>query len=91
LNHGFTDPREHEIHVSLQTEESDFRIEVQDDGLPFNPLEHPLPDLSAPLEKRPIGGLGIHMMRKSVDRIEYRRADGKNILVLVKQIKVPIP
>lgn len=91
LNYAFTDQREHEIRVCLRPGESDIEIEVADDGRPFNPLEHPTPDLSLPLEQRPIGGLGIHMIRKSMDRIAYRRADGKNILVMVKQIKSPVP
>jgi anti-sigma regulatory factor (Ser/Thr protein kinase) len=91
LNYAFTDQREHEIHVRLQPGENEFRIEVLDDGRPFNPLEHPAPDLSLPPEQRPIGGLGIHMIRKSMDRVEYRRANGKNLLVMVKQIKTPAP
>ena len=91
LNYAFTDQREHEIRVCLRPDESQFEIEVADDGRPFNPLEHPAPDLSLPLERRPVGGLGIHMIRKSMDRIDYRRTDGKNILVMAKQIKSPIP
>jgi anti-sigma regulatory factor (Ser/Thr protein kinase) len=91
LNYAFPDQREHEIRVCLRPDESGFEIEVADDGRPFNPLEHPAPDLSLPLEQRPVGGLGIHMIRKSMDRIVYRRADGKNILVMAKQIKSPTP
>ena len=91
LNYAFTDQCEHEIRVCLRPGESEFEIEVADDGRPFNPLEHPVPDLSLPLEQRPIGGLGILMIRKSMDRIAYRRADGKNILVMAKQIKSPAP
>jgi len=91
LNYAYTDQREHEIKVRLRPGESEFCIEVEDDGRPFNPLEQPAPDLTLSLDQRPVGGLGIHMIRKSMDRIEYRRADGKNILVMVKQIKAPAP
>ncbi len=91
LNYAYPDQREHEIKVRLLPGESEFIIEVADDGRPFNPLEQPKPDLTLPLEQRPIGGLGIYMIRKSMDRIEYRRADGKNILVMVKKIKAPAP
>ena len=73
LNYAFTDQGEHEIRIRLQPGESDLCIEVEDDGRPFNPLEHPTPDFSLPLDQRPIGGLGIHMIRKSMDRLEYRR------------------
>ena len=91
LKYAFTDQGEHRIKVRLQTGATDHCIEVEDDGRPFNPLERPEPNLSLPLDQRPIGGLGIHMMRKSVDRIEYRRANGKNILIMVKQVKAPAP
>jgi anti-sigma regulatory factor (Ser/Thr protein kinase) len=68
---------------------TELRIEVEDDGRPFDPLAHSAPDLSQPLDKRPVGGMGIHMIRKSMDRVEYRRADGKNILTMTKAIKAP--
>jgi anti-sigma regulatory factor (Ser/Thr protein kinase) len=91
LNYAFDDQGKHKISVRVQAAATELRVEVEDDGRPFDPLKHPVPDLSQPLNARPIGGLGIHMMRKSMDRIEYRRADGKNILVMIKQIKVPAP
>jgi anti-sigma regulatory factor (Ser/Thr protein kinase) len=91
LNYAFEDHREHQISVRIQTAATELRVEVEDDGRPFDPLKHPVPDMSQPLSARPIGGLGIHMMRKSMDRIEYHRADGKNILVMIKEIKVPAP
>lgn len=62
-------------------------IEVIDSGAPFNPLNHPVPDVSASIEKRLIGGLGIHLMRNMMDELNYRRIDGKNCLSLVKLIR----
>jgi anti-sigma regulatory factor (Ser/Thr protein kinase) len=91
LKYAFEDQDEHRIRVRALPEATELRIEVEDDGRPFDPLKHPPPDLSQPLDARPVGGLGIHMMRKCMDRIEYRRADEKNILVMIKQIKVPTP
>jgi len=72
------------VGVSLSARE--LRIEVEDDGRPFNPLEHPAPDLSNLVDARPVGGLGIHMMRNSLDGLEYRRQHGKNIMVMIKRI-----
>ena len=86
LSHGYDDTLAHQIRVSLQLEAAKLRVEVEDDGHPFNPLEHPAPDLSKPIDERPVGGWGIHMMRKSLDGMEYRRQDGKNLLVLSKRI-----
>jgi serine/threonine-protein kinase RsbW len=86
LSYGYYDMLEHQIKVRVQLNATDLRIQVADDGRPFNPLERPAPDLTKPIEERPVGGLGIHMMRKSLDGMEYHRADGKNILVMIKRI-----
>ena len=86
LAYGYDDELEHQIRVLVQLEASELRLEVADDGHPFNPLAQPEPDVSKPIAERPIGGLGIHMMRKSLDGMEYRRADGKNFLTMVKRI-----
>ena len=86
LNHAYQDDLEHRILVRLRFQGSELRIDIEDDGSPFNPLNHPAPDLSQPFEERPIGGLGIHMMRKSVDEIEYRREGDKNVLTMVKTL-----
>jgi len=61
-------------------------VEVEDDGREFNPLASPPVDVSVPLERRPIGGLGIHMIRQLMDSVTYRRENGRNILKLVKRI-----
>jgi serine/threonine-protein kinase RsbW len=86
LSYGYDDKLEHQIRIRLGLSAPELRVEVEDDGHPFNPLERPAPDLSQPIDERPIGGLGIHMMRKALDGMEYRRADGKNILVMIKRI-----
>ena len=57
-----------------------------DSGVPFNPLERSAPDTHVPLERRSIGGLGIHLVRKTMDGMEYEYKDGKNILTIRKLI-----
>ena len=91
LSHAFADSGEHRICVRVEFEAPDLRVTVEDDGRPFNPLEHPTPDLSKPLEARPIGGLGIHMMKKSMDHLEYRRIADKNVLAIIKSFRTPAP
>lgn len=61
-------------------------IEVEDNGSPFNPLDHPKFEANQPFDERNLGGLGIHMMRSFMDRLDYRRQAGLNILTLRKQI-----
>jgi serine/threonine-protein kinase RsbW len=56
------------------------RVEIADSGRVFNPLEADPPDLSRGLADRPIGGLGVFLVRSMVDSIDYRREEDRNIL-----------
>ena len=62
--------------------EEDLRISVMDTGVPFNPLEKSDPDLDAAIEDRPIGGLGIYLVRQLANEVHYRREGEKNVLTL---------
>lgn len=57
-----------------------------DRGKPYNPLEKDDPDVSLSAEERELGGLGIFMVKKSMDEMHYEYKDGKNILTIVKNI-----
>ncbi|MBO7479547.1 MAG: SpoIIE family protein phosphatase [Bacteroidales bacterium] len=59
---------------------------ITDSGVPFDPTQKPEVDITASLDERPIGGLGIHLVRQLMDSVSYRREDGKNILTLIKMI-----
>ena len=61
-------------------------ITFLDSGIPFDPLAKADPDVNAPTEERGIGGLGIYLVRKTMDRVDYRYADGRNILTIQKRI-----
>ncbi len=87
ISYGYPEGGEHEILISIMLEgESQLLIEIRDDGLAFNPLESAPPDLSLKIEDRPIGGLGIHLVRQMIDEIDYRREDEQNILLMRKFI-----
>ena len=76
--------RRPEIEIVLTSEDHALTIEVLDDGHPFDPLQDsPKPDLTATIEGRPIGGLGIHLVRNLMDDLHYQRDAGKNRLTLV--------
>jgi phosphoserine phosphatase RsbU/P len=85
ISHGYTDDREHIIRVNLNVQPGEVRIEVEDDGQPFNPLEAPEVDITKPLEETTIGGLGIHLVRKVMDGLEYERQGNRNLLIMKKK------
>ena len=74
------------ITVALGWRTGRLRISFVDDGPPFDPLSFGAPDLDAAGEERPIGGLGIHIVRSLVDQARYRRQSGRNHLRLVRHI-----
>ena len=75
-----------EIEVLLAVSPDTVTVEIVDDGQPFNPLtDAPEPDLDSALEDRPIGGLGVFLVREMMDELHYSREDGKNRLAMVKR------
>ena len=75
-----------DIEISLASDSERVTVEITDDGRPFNPLiDQESPDVSAPLGDRPIGGLGIHLVRSMMDEMRYSREDGKNKLAISKR------
>jgi serine/threonine-protein kinase RsbW len=86
ITHGYDDTAEHQIRVTLTLDEALLGIRVEDDGRPFDPLALPPPDLDLPLEDRPVGGLGIHIVRSVMDDVEYRREGDHNVLIMKKTI-----
>ena len=71
-------PEHTQIEVRLLRQGHRLLIQLRDPGKPFDPFEAPEPDLSLDLEDRPIGGLGVHMVRKIVSSYRYRRVDDWN-------------
>lgn len=61
-------------------------LTFSDSGIPFNPLEVSDPDVNAPLSERKIGGLGVFMVKKLMDSVEYRRESDRNVLTLKKRL-----
>ena len=59
---------------------------ISDSGIPFDPTAQTEPDLTLSAEERPIGGLGIHLVRQIMDSIHYERKDNRNILTLTKKL-----
>ena len=72
------------IEVNFEEHPKAVAIRFIDSGIPYNPLEKEDPDVTLPAEKRGIGGLGVFMVKKSMDEVTYEYKDGKNHLTIRK-------
>ncbi|HEY1362692.1 MAG TPA: ATP-binding protein [Xanthobacteraceae bacterium] len=84
ISYGYEDAGHHDIVVRLNLRSSDIEVVIEDDGKPFNPLLAPAPDFA---DKSRLGGVGLHFVRKLMDRLEYVRAGEVNQLRLMKRMK----
>lgn len=86
LNYAYADKREHEIRVRLRVVDGALEATVEDDGMPFNPLQIAPPDTRAPLRERKMGGVGVHFVKNLMSEVSYDRVDGRNRLVLKRKL-----
>jgi len=86
IAYGYEPEAKSEIVVRLDCASNEMRIEIEDGGRAFDPLQAPPPDLTADLAERQVGGLGIHFIRSLMDGVAYDRHDGKNFLRMVKRV-----
>jgi anti-sigma regulatory factor (Ser/Thr protein kinase) len=84
LNYGFTPGEERWISVRLGVKNNALRVTVTDTGAPYDPLSAPSVDTSVPLENKPIGGLGIYLMKQFMDELFHEREGEKNVLTMIK-------
>ena len=70
------------MNVILRTFADRLVLVIEDSGPPFNPLESAEPDLTSGVDKRSVGGMGLYLVRKYPDRVDYRCIDDRNILTL---------
>jgi anti-sigma regulatory factor (Ser/Thr protein kinase) len=72
--------------VRLSASGGTVRLEFRDEGVPFNPLDAPIPDVTSRPEERGIGGLGVVLLKALVDDATYVREGSVNVLVLIKRV-----
>ena len=75
-----------EVDIHASSDGHRLKFIITDSGIPFNPTEVPSADTTLSAEERPVGGLGILLVRQLMDSINYERVDGKNVLTLTKNI-----
>jgi anti-sigma regulatory factor (Ser/Thr protein kinase) len=90
IKHGYDDYEPHEIDVRLEVLDDEILATIKDDGHAFNPLEQKIDNTQkVSLEKRPIGGLGLQLIRKMLSEMVYRRDGEQNILEVKMHRKLP--
>ena len=86
IHYGYDDAEDHTIVITLHVADQTLTMTVVDDGHAFDPLANDPPDLTLAVEDRPIGGLGIHLLKNLTDGMSYERRDGFNRLTLTKRL-----
>jgi anti-sigma regulatory factor (Ser/Thr protein kinase) len=87
IEYGYSDLQRHTIGIDMRLHNSELSIEIIDDAAPFDPtLAAPPSSLDEPIESRPIGGLGLFLVRKFTDLIQYSRQHERNHLTLKKRL-----
>jgi len=84
IKYGYDDQAVHEIRIDARVEGGTMILEISDDGHPFNPLEAPEPAFHLPVHERPVGGLGLHLVRSMSDSVDYRRSGANNFVTVRK-------
>ena len=92
ISYAYDKPAEHHIYLSVEVKGEEVEAVLRDHGKPFDPLHDAAePDINAPLEERPEGGLGIYFCKQLMDHIAYARVEGTNTFTMRKKNSVELP
>ena len=86
MSYAYPEGTEGTVDIELTTDRKDMVFTITDSGTPFDPTQKEEVDTTLSAEERPIGGLGIHLVRKLMDSISYQYIDNKNVLTLKKKL-----
>lgn len=87
IGYGYDDDGPHRIGIALRREADALVVEIEDDSREFDPSGPPPEvDFDATLEERTVGGLGLFLVHELMDRVDYRRAGGRNFITLTKSL-----
>lgn len=82
VSYGFGGVPEPEIRITLRRERDALVLIMEDNGQPFDPTQEVPTDVTSPLTERPVGGLGLHLVKNFADRLSYEFADGRNRVIV---------
>lgn len=86
INYAYPKEEHESIYLSARLHEGSIVLVLTDTGVEFDPTLAPEADITLSAEERPIGGLGIFLIRQIMNEVKYERIDGKNILTLEKKL-----
>ena len=87
INYAYPKEEHEKIYVSARLHEGSIIMIIADNGKEFDPTLAPEADITLSAEERPIGGLGIFLIRNIMNEVKYERIEGKNILTLEKKLQ----
>jgi anti-sigma regulatory factor (Ser/Thr protein kinase) len=84
--YGFDEGSKHSIEIDFKKNVNNLLITIIDDGHKYDPTLKADPDITLSVDERPVGGLGIFLIKKIMDKVEYERRGDRNLLILTKNI-----
>jgi serine/threonine-protein kinase RsbW len=88
ISHGYANLNPGSIILSLRRQDGQVTVRITDFGHPFEPSDAPMPDITAALEDRAMGGFGLYFIYQTMDEVDYETAPDGNVLTLTKQLVV---
>jgi serine/threonine-protein kinase RsbW len=86
IEHAYGGEGRGDIECTCQVDDDELRVTLRDYGCPFDPLSVPEPDINASLDERREGGLGLYLIRKLMDEVQFEfTSDSGNVLTMVKR------
>jgi len=86
MNYAYPKDVKGNIYIEAHADDTHLQFTITDNGTPFDPTAKEDVDTSLPLAERPIGGLGIHLVRQIMETINYENVNGQNVLTLRKKL-----
>jgi serine/threonine-protein kinase RsbW len=88
VSYGYDDECKHTIELCFEKYTEEIKIKIIDDGHEYDPTLKAEPDITLKAEERPVGGLGIYLIKQIMDNVEYKRIENKNYLILTKRMEL---
>ena len=86
MSYAYPEGQKGDVHIEASCDHDYLTFTIRDSGQPFDPTQKAAANTTLSLEERPVGGLGIHLVRQLMDKVSYEYTDGQNVLTLRKRL-----